>query len=141
MRILIAGAGKVGRALTDELSSEGHDITLVDMDSRVLEDAVGMYDVITLQGNSASKAVLEEAGMIVEPIRVIALYDHNLRNRTHFPSNICSAYPAIVPNRCSTSSSLSLSPNTIERSLVSLMFIAKRVDEKSVTITFCFSGS
>ncbi|MBQ7993281.1 MAG: Trk system potassium transporter TrkA [Solobacterium sp.] len=63
MRILIAGAGKVGRALTDELSSEGHDITLVDMDSRVLEDAVGMYDVITLQGNSASKAVLEEAGI------------------------------------------------------------------------------
>ena len=65
MRILIAGAGKVGRALTDELSSEGHDITLVDMDSRVLEDAVGMYDVITLQGNSASKAVLEEAGIPV----------------------------------------------------------------------------
>ena len=63
MKILIAGAGKVGRALTDELSSEGHDITLIDMNSRVLEDAVGMYDVITLQGNSASKAVLEEAGV------------------------------------------------------------------------------
>ena len=63
MKILIAGAGKVGRALTDELSNEGHDITLVDMNSHVLEDAVSMYDVITLQGNSASKAVLEEAGI------------------------------------------------------------------------------
>lgn len=63
MRILIAGAGKVGRALTEELSSEGHDITLVDKNSRVLEDALGKYDVITLEGNSASKRVLEEAGV------------------------------------------------------------------------------
>ena len=55
MNILIAGAGKVGMALTDELSSEGHDITLVDKNSKVLEDALGKYDVITLEGNSASR--------------------------------------------------------------------------------------
>lgn len=41
---------------------------------------------------NAIKEVLEEAGMQVEPIRVIALYDHNMRNGTIFPSNICSAY-------------------------------------------------
>ncbi len=63
MNILIAGAGKVGMALTDELSSEGHDITLVDKNSKVLEDALGKYDVITLEGNSASRTVLEEAGI------------------------------------------------------------------------------
>ena len=63
MKILIAGAGKVGMALTDELSSEGHDITLVDKNSKVLEDALGKYDVITLEGNSASRTVLEEAGI------------------------------------------------------------------------------
>ena len=63
MKILIAGAGKVGRALTDELSKEGHDITVIDMNSDVLENAVSNYDVITLQGNSASMSVLEEAGV------------------------------------------------------------------------------
>ena len=41
---------------------------------------------------NAAKEVLEEAGMEVEPVRVIALYDHNRRNHTFFPSNICSAY-------------------------------------------------
>lgn len=63
MKILIAGAGKVGRALTDELSKEGHDITVIDMNADVLENAVSSYDVITLQGNSASMAVLKEAGI------------------------------------------------------------------------------
>ena len=41
---------------------------------------------------NAAKEVLEEAGMIVEPVRVIALHDHNRRNGTFFPSNICSAF-------------------------------------------------
>ena len=41
---------------------------------------------------NAVKEVVEEAGMIVEPLRVIALYDHNRRNQTAFPSNICSVY-------------------------------------------------
>ena len=41
---------------------------------------------------NAAKEVLEEAGMKVEPVRVIALYDHNRRNGTFFPSNICSAF-------------------------------------------------
>ena len=45
----------------------------------------------TIRSNTA-KEVLEEAGMVVEPIRVIALFDHNRRNRTNYPSNICSAY-------------------------------------------------
>ncbi len=45
----------------------------------------------TIRSNAA-KEVLEEAGMVVEPIRMIALYDHNKRNDTHFPSNICSCH-------------------------------------------------
>ena len=41
---------------------------------------------------AAAKEVLEEAGIVVEPVRVIALFDHNRRNHTDFPSNICSSY-------------------------------------------------
>lgn len=61
MKILIAGAGKVGKALTKELSAEGHDITLIDSNTRVLEDAMEKYDVIALKGNSGSKSILQEA--------------------------------------------------------------------------------
>ncbi len=45
----------------------------------------------TLRTNVA-KEVLEEAGMVVRPLRVIALHDHNTRNTRHFLFNICSAF-------------------------------------------------
>ena len=41
---------------------------------------------------NAIKEVQEEAGMHVEPLRVLALYDHNKRNGTIYPSNLCSAF-------------------------------------------------
>lgn len=63
MKILIAGAGKVGKALTKELGDEGHDITLIDTSSRVLEDAQTKYDCITYAGNAASLTALNEAGI------------------------------------------------------------------------------
>ena len=45
----------------------------------------------TIRTNAAKEA-LEEAGMNVEPVRVIALLDHNRRNGTFFPSNVCSVF-------------------------------------------------
>ena len=45
----------------------------------------------TLRTNAA-KEVLEEAGMVVRPLLVIALHDHNSRNTRQFLFNICSAF-------------------------------------------------
>ena len=61
MKIVIAGAGKVGRTVANELANEGHDLTLIDQSASVLEKVQTQYDVITLQGNSASKAILDAA--------------------------------------------------------------------------------
>ncbi|MDO5152571.1 MAG: Trk system potassium transporter TrkA [Eubacteriales bacterium] len=63
MNIIIAGDGKVGSMLTRQLSSEGHDITVIDSDARVLESSVERYDVISVQGNCASMSVLQQAGV------------------------------------------------------------------------------
>ena len=63
MKILVAGAGKVGKAIASELSEEGHDITIIDSNPKVLEEAISRYDVIGVTGNSASKDVLEEANI------------------------------------------------------------------------------
>ena len=41
MKITIVGAGKVGTTITAQLSKEGHDITLIDTKSDVLENAQG----------------------------------------------------------------------------------------------------
>ena len=63
MNIIIAGDGKVGSMLTRQLSSEGHDITVIDSNPRVLEATVERYDVIAVHGNCASMDVLLQAGV------------------------------------------------------------------------------
>ena len=64
MKILIAGAGKVGTSLTAQLSLEGNDITIIDMKARKLESVMETYDVNTMVGNSAASSVLKEAGVM-----------------------------------------------------------------------------
>lgn len=63
MKIVIAGAGKVGKTLTKELSADGHDITIIDKRAEVLEDVGTKYDVITYEGNAAAMDSLEGAGI------------------------------------------------------------------------------
>ena len=63
MNIIIAGDGKVGSMLTRQLSSEGHDITVIDCNSKVLQASVERYDVIAVHGNCASMGVLQQAGV------------------------------------------------------------------------------
>ena len=61
VKIIIAGDGKVGLSLTQMLSEEGHDLTLIDSNQRVLDSSVERYDVMGVQGNCASMRVLESA--------------------------------------------------------------------------------
>ncbi len=63
MKIIIAGDGKVGSMLTRQLSSEGHDITVIDCNANVLQQSVERYDVISVHGNCASMATLQQAGV------------------------------------------------------------------------------
>ena len=62
MKILIAGSGKVGETLVEQLSAEGYDLTVIDSDAETLERMVTGYDVIGLNGNCASMEVLRQAG-------------------------------------------------------------------------------
>ena len=63
MNIIIAGDGKVGATLVRQLSSEGHDLTLIDLNPRPREASADRYDVIFVQGNCASMQVLQQAGV------------------------------------------------------------------------------
>jgi len=62
MDIIIAGTGKVGLTLARQLASEGHDITLIDKDPLLLEEAVERIEAMAVCGNCASKDVLLQAG-------------------------------------------------------------------------------
>lgn len=62
MKIIIVGDGKVGLTLTQMLSAEDHDITVVDQNPKVLQRMLEEYDVMAVRGHGASREVLEEAG-------------------------------------------------------------------------------
>ena len=63
MNIIIAGCGKVGRALAEQLSREGHDITVIDVREQLVENISTSYDVLGIVGNGASFNVQSEAGI------------------------------------------------------------------------------
>ena len=56
MRIVIVGAGKVGLALTQHLSTENK-VTVIDQNARLVDNIINIYDVMGVCGNGASYAV------------------------------------------------------------------------------------
>ena len=63
LHIIIVGCGKVGSVLTEQLSKEGHDITVVDQDVSKVAELTNLYDVMGITGNGASYNVQMEAGI------------------------------------------------------------------------------
>ena len=51
MRIVVVGLGKVGRALTAQLTAENNDIVVIDQNPELIEDIVNIYDVRGVPGN------------------------------------------------------------------------------------------
>ena len=63
MRIVIAGAGELGFHLAKLLAIEEQDITLIDGDDSVLDQAKNQFDVGTVVGSATSINVLIEANI------------------------------------------------------------------------------
>ncbi len=60
MRIIIVGVGKVGLALTQQLSTD-HRVTVIDRNEKIVENIINIYDVMGVCGNGASYEVQQEA--------------------------------------------------------------------------------
>lgn len=63
MKIIIVGAGNVGRELVKQLSNENHDIVVVDTNLKLVEDLVNTYDVKGVTGNGVSLDTMSETGV------------------------------------------------------------------------------
>ncbi len=63
MKIVIAGAGEMGSHLARMLSGNGHDITIVDADQKLLSEVESLADVIAVEGDSTTFEVLRRAGV------------------------------------------------------------------------------
>ena len=63
LNIIIVGLGRVGSTLVEQLSAEGHDITIIDKDHNRVKEIADLYDVMGIAGNGASFGVQMEAGI------------------------------------------------------------------------------
>ena len=62
MKILILGAGRVGRSVAESLVSDANDITIVDESSERVNLMQERFDLLGLVGNASSPSVLSSAG-------------------------------------------------------------------------------
>jgi trk system potassium uptake protein TrkA len=72
MRILIVGAGAIGSNLAEELAEEHNDVVVVENNHETARALAAKIDAMVVEGNGASPAVLEKAG-IREAEMVIAV--------------------------------------------------------------------
>ncbi len=64
MKIIILGAGQVGRTAAYHLSrEEANDVTVIDVNEDILRDLQDRLDIRTVTGNAASPRILEAAGI------------------------------------------------------------------------------
>ena len=62
MKIIIAGAGRIGGSLAEVLSKDDHEITVIDKDPETIEHVSSDIDVICIEGSATNPDVLSEAG-------------------------------------------------------------------------------
>jgi len=63
LKIIIIGAGKVGKQIAETLSSENHDVILIEKDETRRQIAQDNLDIITILGNGVNVRTLEKAGI------------------------------------------------------------------------------
>lgn len=63
MKIVIIGDGKIGSTLAEQLSLEKHEVALIDRSGEPLEQSNNQLDVMVVEGDGASHAVQQEAGV------------------------------------------------------------------------------
>ncbi len=63
MKIVILGAGQVGKSVAATLASEHNDITVVDQNTKRLDSLQGRYDLRTVHGYASYPDILAQSGL------------------------------------------------------------------------------
>lgn len=72
MKIVIAGCGRIGGELAQQLSREGHSVTVIDRNDSRLEEMTGRYDILGVCGNAAALPTMREAGVETADLLIAA---------------------------------------------------------------------
>ena len=77
MKIVISGIGEMGSHLARMLSGNGHDITVIDIDTKALNELNTLADLITIEGDTTTFAVLRKAGVRRCDLFIAVNHDEN----------------------------------------------------------------
>ena len=72
MKIIIAGGGKVGYSVAENLAGEGHDITVIEKNPDNITNLSNSLDVICVEGSATNPETLREAGAETADLLVAA---------------------------------------------------------------------
>ena len=72
MKVVVVGAGKVGKAIIEHLSKEGHVVVVIDVLSSNIEEIISKHDVFGVCGNGASYDILKSAGVAKSDLLIAA---------------------------------------------------------------------
>lgn len=78
MHIIVIGCGKVGSSLAQALAEEGHDIVIVDSDSKAFRALEPDFNGITITGVPIDQDVLKQAGIETADILAAVTPDDNV---------------------------------------------------------------
>ena len=62
MKIVIVGAGKMGKAILRHVCHENHEVIVIDSSEEVIEEVINRYDVMGIRGNGVSYDIQKTAG-------------------------------------------------------------------------------
>jgi trk system potassium uptake protein len=79
MKIIIIGAGEVGKSLVNNLSLEKNDVTLVEKDENIVKEIATQTDVLVIKGDGTNMSILKDAG-IEKADSIIAVTDDDKTN-------------------------------------------------------------
>ena len=77
MKIVISGIGEMGSHLAQMLSGNGHDITVIDSDTKALNELSALADLITVEGDTTAFAILRRAGVRRCDLFIAVNHDEN----------------------------------------------------------------
>ncbi len=78
MNIIIIGCGKLGHILADQLSDEGHNISIVDHENEKLNDLGSGFNGLKVKGIEYDEEVLKEAGILEADALLCVTNDENV---------------------------------------------------------------
>jgi trk system potassium uptake protein TrkA len=68
VRIIVAGAGRLGQELARILTGTGHEVTIVERDDDLVERLLGRTKARVILGDACEPSVLEEAGALTAEV-------------------------------------------------------------------------